>query len=86
MNVAVVCISQKTITCICVGGAVKRADGRGTDGTDYEKITDVLKESTRATWADVVRKGADAGSERIRRANKNVVSRDHSLETIPLAK
>ena len=69
-----------------VGGAVKRADGRGTDGTDYEKITDVLKESTRATWADVVRKGADAGSERIRRANKNVVSRDHSLETIPLAK
>jgi hypothetical protein len=66
---------------------VKRADGRGTDGPDYEEeITDVLKEGTRATWADVVRKGVGAGSERIRRANKNVVSRDHSLETIPLAK
>jgi hypothetical protein len=68
-----------------VGDTVKRATGRGTDGS-VDEFTDVLKESTGVTWADIVRKGVDVGSERNSRANKNVVSRDHSLETIPLTK
>jgi hypothetical protein len=69
-----------------VGGTEKRANGRGTDGPDCEEITDLLEESTGGTWADVVRKGVDRNSERMRRANKDVVSGDHSLETIPLMK
>jgi hypothetical protein len=68
-----------------VGDTVKRATGRGTDGT-VDEFTDVLKDGTGVTWADIVRKGADVGSEGNSRANKNVVSRDHSLETIPLTK
>ena len=68
------------------GGTEKRANGRGTDGPDCEEITDLLEESTGGTWADVVRKGVDKNSKRMRRANKDVVSGDHSLKTIPLTK
>ncbi len=65
---------------------MRRAAGRGTDGADDDEITDVLNKSTGVTWADVVRKGVDVSDWRNNRANKIVVSRDHSLETIPLTK
>ena len=65
---------------------MERAAGRGTDGTDADEITDVLNKSTGATWADVVKKGVDKDDWRNSGANKIVVSRDHSLETIPLMK
>ena len=69
-----------------VGSTVERAAGRGTDGTDDDEITDVLNNSTGLTWADVVKKGVDAGDWQNSKAIKIVVSRDHSLETIPLTK
>jgi hypothetical protein len=41
---------------------------------------------TKATRADVMRKGEDTDSERRIRFTKNIDLRDHSLETIPLMK
>ena len=54
---------------------MKRAAGRGTDGTDDDEITDVLNKNTGVTWADVVKKGVDVGDWRNSRANKIVVSK-----------
>ena len=65
---------------------MKRATGRGTDGTDDDEFTDVLEMSTRVTWADVVKKGVDVSNGRDSGANKIVGWRDHSLETIPFTK
>ncbi len=47
-------------------------------GTNNDTSTNVLNKSTRVTWSDVVKKGLDSANVK----DKNVVSRDHSLETI----
>ncbi len=65
-----------------------RVESSACDATGGQRgqITDVLKLSTKVTWADVVRKGEDTNNERRTRFTKNIDSRDHSLETIPLTK
>ena len=72
-----------------VGDAVKRADGRGTDETDADGFVLVRgkkrRGATTVAWNDVGQvppRTEGCGKS----AKDNDVSRDHSLETILLAK
>ena len=50
-----------------------------TGTTNSTTFTDVLKENTKITWIEVVKKGR---MKKDKKAEKSVVSRGHSLETI----
>ena len=76
-----------------VGSTDKRASGRGTDGSDTEGFTLVRGKKERrpsdkigVTWDDVAEKTAKVADHVVSKYDKMNVSRDHSLETIQLAK
>ena len=63
---------------IHTGASACVATGHNVDST----LTNMLDGSTGVTWADVVKGEQSKDSRRERRPTKNVVLRDHSLETI----
>ena len=75
-----------------VGSTDKRADGRGTDGADGDGFKLVRGKKERksgkagVTWVDVAEKPAKVANHVASEHDKMNVSRDHSLETIQLAK